>query len=65
VKSGRDNPSMVSPLFSFEAEEAIAFQLLHQGWSFVFLVKFWLGCEDFPDEVWIRDGETNGGSEPN
>jgi len=64
MKGGSDDSSVVSPFFSFEAEESITFKLLHQWGRFVFLVEFWLGGEDFADEVWIRDGDSSGGSKP-
>jgi len=64
VKGGRDDSAVVSPFFSFEAEESITFKLLHKRGRFVFLVEFWLGGQDFADEVWIRDGDSNGGTKP-
>lgn len=56
---------MMSPLFTLEAEETIAFKLFDKWVRFDFLVQFCLGGEDFPDEVGIGDGKPDGGTKPN
>lgn len=64
MESGGDDLSMVSPFFTFEAEETIAFELFNEWVCFIFLIQFGLGREHFTDEVGIRDGQSHRGSEP-
>lgn len=64
MESGGDDLSMVSPFFTFEAEETIALELFNEWVCFIFLIQFGLGREHFTDEVGIRDGQSHRGSEP-
>lgn len=64
MEGGRYDFPMVSPFFSFETEETIAFELFNERVSFVFLVEFRLGSKHFTNEIGIGDGEADGGSEP-
>lgn len=64
MKCRGDDLSVVSPLLTFEAQEAVAFELLHKRVSLIFLIEFRLRSEHFSDEIGVGDGETNCWSEP-
>lgn len=55
VESGGDDLAVVGPLLALEAEESVAFELLDERMSVGFLVQLRFRCEDFSDQMRIRN----------
>lgn len=64
MESGCEDFAVMSPFLAAETDEAVTFELANERMGLVAIEGVGAGDEDLTDEVWVGDGETWSGTEP-